>query len=151
MEAMKARLDELEKLLKALDLRVKAVEAAAARPLPEIKSSEGEEGIDTSQLVKLMESLKLELLGTLAKKEDLDALKKRVDTLESLTKTLNEEQEKTKTKLGGVERQTIENTDDINIIKERLKQLEQKLGNKVNCEDYDKLLLLINQLSSKST
>ena len=144
VDAIRIRVDELEKLMKSFDLKLRTMEAISGRP-----GKEGEgEGFDPSQLVKLMESLKLELLATLVTQDNFNALARRVEVLEILTKTINEEQDKLKIKVNGVEGQTNINTDDINAIKERLKLLEQKLGNKVNCEDFDKLMILINQFKT---
>ena len=138
MKNLRAKVDELEKLLKAINTKLQAMEALSG------KSSEG--GISLSGLDGLISSLKSELYATLVNKEDFAKLVKRVEELEALTQELRKGQEHLKAEIDGVSKITMENTDEINKLKERIKVLEAKLNDKVNCEDYDKLLLLINQL-----
>ena len=124
-------------MLKAINLKLQAMEAL---------SGKSGEGVNLSGLEGLIASLKSELYETLVKKEDFTKLIKRVEELETLTQELRLGQDKLKAEVDGVSKITMENTDEINKLKEKIKALEAKLNNKVNCEDYDKLLVLINQL-----
>jgi flagellar capping protein FliD len=75
--------------------------------------------------ISSLEKLKDELLNTLVNKEDFNLLQKRVEFLEETSSRLNELQEKTD---------------------ERLKAIEKQLQNKVNCDQFDYLRALVNQL-----
>jgi DNA repair exonuclease SbcCD ATPase subunit len=138
IEELKARLDELERLLKMMS-EGKGEGEGEGKGEGEGESS----GIDVSQLDKLIKSLRADLQGSMVKREDFEKLKKRVEDLEAQGRRLTEEQKQTQDRLTTVSKQTTENTEDIAKLKELLKAIEQKLANKVNCEDYDKLLALI--------
>lgn len=90
--------------------------------------------LDSKSYMESLDRLREELLKTLATKDDLQALTKRVESLESLAEGLSKEQERT--------------NKEIDTINERLKALEKQLADKVSCEQYDNLLALINQLRS---
>ena len=140
VNSMKTRLDELEKMMKSLGSRIaKAGEGVSVAP---------SQGIDESQLESLISSLRIELMGKLTKQEDFNTLLKRVESLEAMTQSLNKSHELLKVEVGGIGKQTAENTEEINKLKERFKAFEEKLADKVNCEDYDKLLALIQQLQA---
>lgn len=124
LNALKTRVDELEKLIKD----IKRSHGAPVKSEGDTAQHEKDSLVDVE---RLMESL--------VSKVDFEALLKRVGSLESVTQQLT-------TTLGTVEKKTVENTDEIERLKELLKGLEKKLSNKVDCEEYDKLLLLINQL-----
>lgn len=85
-------------------------------------------GGNEGDLNKLRETL----MDSLVSKDDFSYLTKRVEILEGLTSTLSKEQEKTHK--------------EIEEINKRLKALEDQLLNKVNCDQYDELMRLINQL-----
>ena len=63
----------------------------------------------------------------MASKDDLNFLEKRVETLEYTTS---------------------EHTKEIDKINEKLKALEQDLLNKVNCDQFDQLMAIVNQLQA---
>jgi len=75
--------------------------------------------------ISSLEKLKDELLSTLVDKKDFNLLQKRVESLEKTSSRLNELQEKTD---------------------ERLKAIEKLLQSKVNCDQFDYLRALVNQL-----
>jgi len=77
--------------------------------------------------ISSLEKLKDELLSTLVNKEDFNLLQKRVESLEKTSSKLNELQEKTD---------------------ERLKVIEKLLQSKVNCDQFDYLRALVNQLKA---
>ncbi len=149
LENLMKRVEELEKALKGLDVKISGIKVPSIKDLA---SSEGAgTSLDLSQLEGLIAKLKMELLESLAGKEEFQALLKRVESLESTTTTLTASCETLKFDLGTVAKHTNENTDEIAALKAKLKALEDKLANKVNCEDYDKLLVLINQLRASGT
>lgn len=89
-------------------------------------------GVDPEALRNLvdvasLEKLKDELLSTLVGKEEFSVLQKRVESLEATSTKLTELQEKTD---------------------ERLKAIEKQLSNKVNCDQFDYLRALVNQLKT---
>lgn len=84
--------------------------------------------IDTSALDDLRNSL----LDTLASKDDLNYLTTRVESLETLSSNLSQQQDKA--------------NKEIEKINERLKALESQMLDKVSCEQYDELVALINAL-----
>lgn len=143
---MKERLDEVEKLVKAMNLKLEAMEAMSSTAGP----SEGSGGgMDISKLEKFISSLKADLLKTLVKKEDFEALVKRVEIVETTAKELSEAHTKLKTQVEGVTKQTMDNTEEIKSLMEKIKVLEQKLAGKVNCEEFDRLVETIGQFKAQ--
>lgn len=130
---MKEQLDAMQKALEDLTKLVNAKTQV-------IRKDSGKKGrvettvSDPKDYMGSLERLREELLESLASKDDLDLLAKRVESLESLTSGLSKEQERTNR--------------EIEAINERLKALERQLADKVSCDQYDGLLALINQLRS---
>lgn len=155
LEALKKRVEELEKLIKSIQEQLiqsqkegPKIVQVPVKSDPIVVQSAPAAGVDMSQVEKLIANLKLELIKIFASKDDFSALLKRIDNLDNLTNALAEAQDKTKLRVDVVIRQTGENTEDITKLKEKIKQLEDKLAGKVDCEEYDKLIALINQMRS---
>eukprot|EP00826_Nyctotherus_ovalis_P033950 TRINITY_DN2777_c0_g1_i2.p2 TRINITY_DN2777_c0_g1~~TRINITY_DN2777_c0_g1_i2.p2 ORF type:complete len:245 (-),score=86.16 TRINITY_DN2777_c0_g1_i2:1139-1873(-) len=130
---MKEQLDAMQKALEDLTKLVNA-KTQVIRKDSGRKSKVETVISDPKDYIGSLERLREELLESLASKDDLNLLAKRIESLESLTSDLNKEQEKT--------------NKEIEAINERLKALEKQLLDKVGCDQYDSLLALINQLKS---
>jgi predicted PilT family ATPase len=141
MKILNDKIEELEKQMKAIDAKILRMSSFSNAP-----SNDSHQNIDSSQIDQMMQSLKAEFQGIFAKQEDLQGLVKRVQNLEGLTQTLKEANEKIQEKTSELDKRTEDNTVEINKLKELIKGLESKLSNKVECEDYDKLVALINQI-----
>lgn len=142
MKTMNSKVAELEKQMAAIDSKISSFQSGPSS-IPLNNQNE-----DASQINQMIQSLKADFLKIFAKQEDLQELTKRVQNLEGLTQTLKEANEKIQEKTSELDKKTEDNTVEINKLKELIKGLELKLSNKVECEDYDKLIALINQIKT---
>jgi peptidoglycan hydrolase CwlO-like protein len=120
---------ELEELMKIVNTKTKVVETEDKKPKAEVPPL-----VTSSEGMPDLEKFRENLLEIFASKDDLNDLRTRVESLDTLTSDLNKEQEKT--------------NKEVDRINEKLKELEKQLMDKVNCDQYDSLLALINQLRS---
>lgn len=121
-----------------MNLKLRRIEA-----IPTTSSGGGKEsGIDSSRLELLIESLKSEFI----KQDDFQKIVKRVEALESLSQILKETDEKIQESVKNLDQKTESNTEEINKLKELIKGLQDKLSSKVECEDFDKIVALINNI-----
>lgn len=82
----------------------------------------------------------------LATLEQIGDLSKKIEKLEKEQILLHETDKNLKDFCNSLDGKTKENTIEIEKIKEKLLYLEKALKGKVDCEDYDKLLLILNQI-----
>lgn len=135
----------MDKQFKSMQVKVELLSSAPPPPPPP-PSSDGKDKLDASRLNHLLQNLKLELMTVFVKKEEYD---KNFKDLEGKMQLLNENQDKQKTTLGNTEKKTNENTIEIDKLKDWIKLIEKEVKNKLNIEEYDKLLDAIRQMKDK--
>lgn len=126
LEDLKNKFNELEKLILSQDNSKPGIDLDALK-----------NKVDISDL----EKLKDELLNTLVSKEDFNQLEKRVEAAENHIETIDK-------RVGTAELNIADHSKELEKINDRLNIIEQQLMNKVNNDQIDKLLAMINQIKA---